>query len=70
MATDEIIDVHRYCREGDGAVCVKCPHCGWIIGLERGPFRGEQYQHKANAQCGGWLEVSSTAAFFSNSEAL
>lgn len=61
MASNEILDVHLYAREDDGTVCVKCPHCGWIIGLERGPFLGEQYQHSANRKCGGWLQVASTA---------
>lgn len=56
--SDEIKTVHRYCREDDGEVCVLCPHCGWVIGLERGEFKGEQYRHTNNPKCGGWLQVS------------
>lgn len=70
MSTDEIITVERYCREDDGEVCVRCPHCGWVIGLQRGPFLGEQYQHAANPNCGGWLEVSSEARRVQTSDEL
>ena len=65
--SDEILTVERYCREADSTPSVKCPHCGWVIGLERGPFKGEQYQHRANAKCGGWLEVSYDAKFVKES---
>lgn len=68
--SDEIKTVHRYCREDDGEVCVLCPHCGWIIGLERGPFKGEQYLHKSNRKCGGWLEVSHDARYVKTAEEL
>lgn len=68
--TNEILTVSRYAREDDGEVCVRCPHCGWVIGLERGPFKGEQYQHKANPKCGGWLDVSHDASFVKTAEQL
>lgn len=68
--TDEILTVDRYCRESDGDVCVKCAHCGWVIGLERGPFKGEQYRHAANAACGGWLEVAFDATRVQSSQDL
>lgn len=68
--TDEILDVDRYCREDDGEVCVKCPHCGWVVGLERGSFKGEQYQHTRNSKCGGWFQITSTPKFVKTSEEL
>lgn len=67
---DEILTVDRYCREDDRSVCVRCPHCGWVIGLERGPFKGEQYQHTLNSKCGGWLEVSHDARYVQTAEEL
>lgn len=70
MSADEILTVHKYTREDDGGVCVKCPHCGWVIGLQRGPFKGEQYPHVANKKCGGWMEVSFDAKFTKESETL
>lgn len=70
MSTDEILTVHRFCRDTDGARCVRCPHCGWVIGLERGPIRGEQFQHVARPDCQGWLEVSHDARLVDGAEQL
>jgi hypothetical protein len=58
QATDEILTVSRVAKDSDGSWIVKCPHCKRVIGLEDGPIRGEQFQHRA---CGGWLEVSHDA---------
>lgn len=58
MATDEILPVSEYMRDDDGTVCVQCPHCMRILGLQSGPFLGEQFQDK---ECGGWLEVADDA---------
>ena len=67
IGNEEILDVHKYCREDDRTVCVKCPHCHRVLGLEPGPFKGEQYQDQV---CGGWLEVSADAVFVELSEQL
>lgn len=74
IATDEILTVHRVIRDGDGTLCVTCPHCNTIIGIEgddMDEIRGEQYQHKRreypgphgtrSTGCDGWLEVSHDA---------
>lgn len=74
QATDEILIVHRVIRDGDGTLCVKCPHCKTIIGIEGNRLsevRGEQYQHRRKTYqtqhgtrsigCDGWLEVSHDA---------
>ena len=62
-ATNEILTVEIYSREEDGTVLVECPHCHWIIGLNRRGFKGEQYVHNANQNCGGMFEVSYDAKF-------
>lgn len=62
-ASDEILLVRQVSRDTDRSYIVRCPHCSQVIGLEGDDLdeiRGEQYQHK---RCGGWLEVSGTAAF-------
>jgi phage terminase large subunit GpA-like protein len=75
MATDEILDVTRVSKDG-GDYCVKCPHCGDIIGIDGddlSEIRGEQYQHKRrewqgphgmkSVGCDGWFQVSDNARF-------
>lgn len=60
--SDEIKTVRRFSKDG-GDWCIKCAHCGQIIGVDDGDDgtpRGEQYQHRA---CGGWNEVSHGARF-------
>lgn len=62
-ASDEILLVRQFSRDTDRSFTARCPHCHQVIGLEGDDLdeiRGEQYQHK---RCGGWLEVSDTAAF-------
>ena len=72
---DEIKTVRRVSSDG-GDYCVKCPHCGAVIGIEGADLseiRGEQYQHTRrdwqgphgmkSSGCGGWLQVSHDAAF-------
>jgi hypothetical protein len=54
---DEILPVGMFSDDGDSWV-VFCPHCGRVMGLEKGPVRGEQYQ---DGVCGGWLEVTHDA---------
>ncbi|CAN7466168.1 hypothetical protein LJR034_003007 [Caballeronia sp. LjRoot34] len=56
-STDVVLDVTEYDRD-DGDVIVKCPHCQRILGLQSGPFKGGQFQHRV---CGGWLGVSHDA---------
>lgn len=68
-AFDEILSVLRYCREDSGEVLVKCPHCGWTIGLQNGEFKGEQFHHRVPS-CGGWLEVSFDAKRVRDAEQL
>lgn len=61
--SDEILLVRQVSRDTDRSYIVRCPHCSQVIGIEGDDLdeiRGEQYQHK---RCGGWLEVSETAAF-------
>lgn len=73
--TDQILNVDRVSKDG-GDYCVKCPHCGQIIGIEGedlSEIRGEQYQHKKREYpgpsgtrtvgCDGWFEVSFNANF-------
>lgn len=61
--SDEILLVRQVSRDTDRSYIVRCPHCSKVIDLEGDDIdeiRGEQYQHK---RCGGWLEISDTAAF-------
>ena len=80
-ATDEIKPVHCVSKDG-GDYCVKCPHCGDIIGIDGADLseiRGEQYHHKKREWqgpngkrfngCDGWLEVSDNAVFVKELEA-
>jgi hypothetical protein len=57
-ATDEILIVHRFAREG-GDWIARCPHCLRIVCMDgEEAVRGEQFQDRV---CGGWFEVSSDA---------
>ena len=61
--TDEIKSVSRVSRDG-GDYVVKCPHCGWVIGVEGddlSDIQGGQYQHKNNGRCNGWFEITRNA---------
>ena len=61
-ATDEIKTVRRVSKDG-GDYCVRCPHCGHVIGIEGdylSEIQGNQYQHRL---CGGWLQVDYDARF-------
>lgn len=51
---NEILPVTKFSDDRDSWVVV-CPHCKRVLGLEKGPIRGEQYRDRV---CGGWLEVS------------
>lgn len=67
MATDEIRDVRLVSKDG-GSYCVRCPHCGDIIGIDgedMSEVRGEQYQHRVNrtAGCGGWMQIDWDARY-------
>jgi len=75
-ATDEIKTVRAVSKDG-GDYCVKCPHCGEVIGIEGddlSQIRGGQFQHKRkewqgargmrSSGCDGWLQVSQRAVFF------
>lgn len=70
-----ILPVKRVSKDG-GDYCVKCPHCGEIIGIQgddMSEIRGEQFQHKKReypgprgmktSGCDGWLEVTQNAVF-------
>lgn len=62
-SSDEILLVRQVSRDTDRSYIVRCPHCSQVIGIEGDDLdeiRNEQYQHKL---CGGWLEISDTAAF-------
>lgn len=75
QVNNEIKTVRRVSKDG-GDYCVKCPHCGGVIGIEGADLseiQGEQYQHKRREWqdpcgmksfgCDGWLQVSSRAVF-------
>jgi hypothetical protein len=70
-----ILPVRLVSKDG-GDYCVKCPHCGDIIGIEGedlSEIRGEQYQHKRREWhgpygmksngCDGWLEIDEDARY-------
>jgi hypothetical protein len=72
---DEILTVRRFSKDG-GSYCVKCPHCGEVVGIagdDSSEVKGEQFQHKRreyhgpsgprHVGCDGWFEVSRNAAF-------
>lgn len=64
---NEIKDV-RLVSKDFGSYCVRCPHCGEIIGIDgddMSEVRGEQYQHRINgtAGCGGWMQIDWDARF-------
>jgi hypothetical protein len=55
-ASDEILVVKEYHRESNSNdIYVKCPHCGRLLELEAGDFKGEMFTDNV---CGGVLEVS------------
>ncbi|CAJ3213339.1 Uncharacterised protein [Burkholderia pseudomallei] len=57
--TDEILVVKAYHRESNSNdIYVKCPHCGRLLELEAGDFKGEMFTDNV---CGGMLEVSHNA---------
>jgi hypothetical protein len=75
MASEEILTVLLVSKDG-GDYCVRCPHCGDIIGVDGqdlSEIRGEQFHHKRREYpgpagpryngCGSWLEVGSSARF-------
>lgn len=67
MASDEILDVHRFTRDG-GDYTVRCPHCKVLIGVD-GDDSSEIldgfYQHNrgSNSECGGHFHVTADARF-------
>jgi hypothetical protein len=60
MDKDVILEATEYSRDLDGTHVVKCPHCQRWVGIEDGPFKGEQYTDNV---CGGTFEVSESARF-------
>lgn len=70
-----ILPVRLVSKDG-GAYCVRCPHCGEIIGIDGqdlSEIRGEQFHHKRrefpgprgprSSGCDGWLEIHHNARF-------
>lgn len=60
--SDEIKPIRQFSKDG-GDWCIKCGHCGNIIGVEEGEEdgtpRGEQYK----CRCGGWNKVHHDASY-------